>query len=98
MKVSEIQIENIAEYLRLDIGDLSGYEKKELEIMLAAAKSFVKSYTGLANEAIDSHEDIAIVVLVLSQDMYDNRTLYVDSGNLNKIVDTILGMYSVNLI
>ena len=38
------------------------------------------------------------VVFILCQDMWDNRTLYVDKSNLNKVVDTILGMYSVNLL
>ena len=47
---------------------------------------------------IDNYEDFVIVVYILAQDMYDNRTLYIEKNNLNKVVDTILGMHSVNLL
>jgi hypothetical protein len=46
----------------------------------------------------DKYKDFVIVVYVLVQDMYDNRTLYVDKNNLNKVVETILGMHSINLL
>jgi hypothetical protein len=95
MKVSEITECAIAKYLRLGRGE---YDESQLTMMLDAAKAFVKSYTGLGDDEIDEHEDIAIVILVLCQDMYDNRTLYVDKNNLNRVVDTILGMHSVNLL
>jgi len=36
--------------------------------------------------------------MILCQDMYDNRSMYVDKNNLNKVVETILGMHSVNLL
>jgi hypothetical protein len=35
---------------------------------------------------------------VLVQDMYDNRSFYVDKSHLNWVVETILGMHSVNLL
>ncbi len=95
MKVSQIQISNIAEYLKLNEGE---YSTTEIQAFLTAAKSFVKSYTGLDDAGIDSHEDITIVVNILCQDMYDNRTMYVEKDNLNKVVDTILGMYCTNLL
>jgi len=38
------------------------------------------------------------VLLVLVQDMWDNRTLYVDKSNVNKVVDSILGLHAVNLL
>lgn len=47
---------------------------------------------------IDAFEEFVIVVYVLCQDMHDNRSLYVDKNNLNKVVDTILGMHCVNLL
>ena len=47
---------------------------------------------------IDAFEEFPIVVYILCQDMYDNRSLYVDKNNLNKVVDTILGMHCVNLL
>lgn len=95
MLVSEIAVSDIANYLKLEAGE---YEDNELENLLKAAKKFVKSYTGLTEEEIDTHEDFYIVVMVLCQDMYDNRSYYVDKNNLNKVVETILGMHSVNLL
>lgn len=47
---------------------------------------------------IDAFEDFIIAVYVLCQDMYDNRSMYVDNANVNKVVETILGMHSVNLL
>lgn len=47
---------------------------------------------------IDAFEEFVIVVYVLCQDMYDNRSMYVEKSNLNKVVDTILGMHCVNLL
>ncbi|TGX99190.1 phage gp6-like head-tail connector protein [Hominisplanchenecus murintestinalis] len=93
MKVSEISIEHIAEYLRLD-----DYTDGELAPLLESARAFIRSYTGLTDEEIDTHEDFYIAVMVLCQDMYDNRCMYVDKNNLNKAVDTILGMHCVNLL
>lgn len=91
-KVSEITYSDIAEYIRVD------NEQSTLENMLTIAKAFIKSYTGLNDEQVDEHADFVIVVFILCQDMWDNRTLYVDNNNLNKVVETILGMHSVNLL
>lgn len=95
MKVSEIQVSDVVEYLKLEDGE---YSPIEIASMLNVAKKFIKSYTGLTDEEIDEHEDFYIVVMILCQDMYDNRSLYVDKNNLNKVVDTILSMHSVNLL
>lgn len=95
MKVSEVTVTNVAEYLRLEEGE---YSQALLTSLLNTAKEFIKSYTGLTNEQIDEYEDFYIVVMVLCQDMYDNRTMYVDKNNLNRVVETILGMHSVNLL
>lgn len=95
MKVSEVTVTNVAEYLRLEVGE---YSQALLTSLLNTAKEFIKSYTGLTNEQIDKYEDFYIVVMVLCQDMYDNRSYYVDKNNMNKVVETILGMHSINLL
>lgn len=93
MKISEMQEVQVADYLRLD-----DYREEEIKRLMDTAKAFIRSYTGLTDEEIDTHEDFYIVVLVLCQDMNDNRCMYVDKGNLNKVVETILGMHCVNLL
>ena len=50
------------------------------------------------NESLDDHEDFWLVIMVLCQDMYDNRCLYVDKNNINKVVDSILYMHCKNFI
>ncbi|MCL1806033.1 MAG: head-tail connector protein [Clostridiales bacterium] len=98
MRVSEITGSRLAEYLRLDYDALSVKEKDGIETMREAAMAFIRSYTGLDDDGIEPHEDFVIVVYILVQDMYDNRVLYVERDNLNKTVETILGMHSVNLL
>lgn len=98
MKVSEITTGNLAEYLRLEYDGLTALELSELSAMLASALAFIRSYTGLDDAEIDVHEDFTIAAFILVQDMYDNRTLYIERGSLNKTVETILGMHSVNLL
>lgn len=136
MKVSEITINDVAEYLRCDATELI------LDPILSAAIRYVSDYTGIAiedsyfvtadaaynsgktyytlssgiytkftgtaftegttyyekKESLDDHEDFFIVIMVLCQDMYDNRSLYVDKSNVNKVVDSILYMHCKNLI
>ena len=102
-KVSEITIDDIANYIRL--GEVSDTEKKELETYLKIAKNYISNYTGIpetsevkGSETLDTYSDFIIVVYVLCQDMYDNRAMYVDSSNINKVVQTILDMHTrVNL-
>ena len=47
---------------------------------------------------LDNYNDLVIAAYVLIQDMYDTRTMYVESDNVNKVVDTILGMHQRNLL
>ena len=49
-------------------------------------------------ETLDTYADFIIVVYILCQDMHDNRCMYVDKANMNKVVQTILDMHSRNLL
>lgn len=106
MKVSEITVSNVAEYLKFDDpAHLSTSETIQINALLNASKAFITSYTGIPetsenedDETLDSHEDFYIVVLVLCQDMHDNRSMYVVKSNLNKVVSTILDMHCRNLL
>lgn len=94
--VSQITANDIAAYIRLD--EVTVDDTNTLNNLLAVAKAFIVNYTGRSEEELDNYPDFVIVVLILCQDMWDNRTLYVDKTNLNKVVETILGMHSVNLL
>lgn len=97
MKVSEITVGDVVLFARID-----DYDEFEIENILNAAKAYVRSYTGLSDAQIDENEDLYTAVMVLCQDMHDNRNMYVDTGagknNVNRVVDTILGMHCVNLL
>lgn len=78
--------------------NLEPEEKTLLEAMKVAAINYCIGYTGLTEMELDDHEDITIAVLTLISDMWDNRSMTVDRSTPNKVADTILGMYSVNLL
>ena len=95
-KVSEIEVDDVANYLRLT--EIDDAENAYLDNLITIAKDFIKKYTGLTDEKMDKHSDLVIVVFILCQDMYDNRSLIVDNTNMNKVVTTILGLHSNNLL
>ena len=95
-KVSDITVDSVAEYLRLD--EVTESEINTLTTLLSVAGSFIKSYTGLDDDGVDKYPEFVIVVLILCQDMWDNRTLDVDGKDLNNTVHSILAMHSVNLL
>jgi hypothetical protein len=99
-KVSEITIDDVAEYIRVD-----DFDENEIGTYLNIAKNYISNYTGIPEateddeedaETLDSYTDFVIVVYVLCQDMHDNRCMYVNSGNINKVVQTILDMHTRN--
>lgn len=92
--VSDITTKDLAEYIR--IVEVSDEDENTLSNLLEIAKTFISNYTGQTD--LDQFQDFIIVVFILCQDMWDNRTLYVDKANLSYPVETILGMHSINLL
>lgn len=95
-KVSDITANDLADYIRLD--EVTSDDENTLNTLLNVAKTFISEYTGRTSEELDNYQDFVIVALVLVQDMWDTRALYVDKTNLNKVVESILGLHSVNLL
>ena len=93
-KVSEITYTDVADYLRL--AELSTDDENTITNMIGIAKAYIQNYTGQTD--LDLFQDFVIVVFVLVQDMWDNRTMYVDNNNLNNVIQSILGLHSVNLL
>lgn len=96
VKVSEVTSTDLAAFLR--VGEVTPYEEGFLNTIIGAATAYMCKYTGLTSEQLDESQDFVQVLLVLCQDMYDNRALYVDSANVNRMVQSILDMHSVNLL
>ena len=95
-KISDITYSDIANYIRLS--EVSEDEQNYLTTLINISKDYILKYTGIEKDNLDNYTDLIIVVFVLCQDMYDNRSMYIDNSNLNKVVDTILGMHQNNLL
>lgn len=95
-KLSDLTASNIAEYLRLS--EVSQDDTNTLTTYLTIAKSYIVQYTGYTLAELDAFSDIVQVALILCQDMYDNRSLYVDKSNLNFAVESTLDSHRVNLL
>lgn len=96
IKVSEVTTGNLGDFLRLT--ELTQSETQLLETIIESGKSYIKTYTGLTTEQLDLYPDITLALMVICQDMWDNRSYYVESNNVNKVVENILGSHSVNLL
>ena len=105
MKISEVTVEDVADYAKLEAGE---YSANELAAVMAAAKCYITSYTGIpavsavaGGKVLDDYEDLTIAYLVLCRDMYDNRAYQAEKVGalaVNGVVETILGMHSRNLV
>ena len=61
MSVSTITSGDIVSYLKLTTGE---YIEGEITTFLAAAKAYIKSYTGMTTEEVDTHDDLVPVATV----------------------------------
>lgn len=96
VKFSEIGTSDLVNYLRL--AETTQADLTLLGTILEACKSFILTYTGRTTEEANNYPEFTIAVYTLSEDMYDKRTYIVDSDTSNKIVDSILGSRSINLL
>ena len=97
MKLSEIDISFVKEYLRQD-GD---EDDRLIGAILEGAKDYIVKYTGQRLEQLEDGEDLTVAVLVLCAEFYDNRTISVnDRLNLrvNMMLESLIGRYSANLM
>lgn len=95
-KVSKVTSADLAEFLR--VGEVTPSEEGFLKTIIGAATAYMCKYTGLTAAQLDESKDFVFALLVLAEDMYDNRALYVDSAHVNQAVQSILDMHSINLL
>lgn len=94
MVISEITIDNLKKYANVthtQDDDLFG-------IILDSSKAFLCSYTGLEESELDWHKDLVICMFILSNEMYDNRMITVDSDKISFVMQQLLASHSVNLL
>lgn len=95
-KVSDITVQALADYLR--IAAPSDADNTLLAAIIKAVPAYMCKYTGLSAAQLDESPDMVVAALCLAQDMYDNRSMYVDSSRQNLTVQSILDMHSINLL
>lgn len=89
MKLSEITGEDIREWLKLD----EDADASKLEQLKEIATAYVCDYTSRTREYLDEHPDLIHPVMVLIQDMHDNRTLYVEYKRVNVVVQSVMDLH-----
>jgi len=97
MKLSEIDVLFVKEYLRQD-GD---EDDRLIRAILEGAKDYIVKYTGQSVEQLEESEDLVVAVLVLVAEFYDNRTISVNERinlRINSMLESLMGKYSVNLL
>ena len=95
MKFSEVTIEDLIRYCNAYDDEST---KKDMKVILEGVKSYIKSYTGLNNEEVDDIEDLTLVLLAISADMFDNREFTVENNKVNFLYKSILDMHSMNYL
>lgn len=94
MRINDITISDLKEYAHVYHNE----DDSLFENILLASKAYVQSYTGLSVDSMNEKEDLTMVVYVIAMELYDNRTFIVDTDKVNFVINSILNMYSVNLL
>lgn len=112
-KVSEIDTAYLANYLRLDAPDTAQTEELGTMLSsakgylssytgLPAVAPADDATTTTVDESdvttLDSYPEFVTAVCVLVQNQYDNRTLYIDKGTVETILNSIIGLHRENLV
>lgn len=102
MTVNELTPADLASYARYTLGadefdSLPESTQSDITVALAAAKGFVKNYTGTDFDT-NTAEELAVAVLVVGAEMLDNRQMTAQYSTQNPLVMQILNLHSENLI
>lgn len=84
MKFSEINFDVVKEYLVVD-----DTEKFEIEIYIASAKSYVKTYANMTDDELDENEYYVAPTLMLISSFYENKTVEM-TGKVNVAFKSLL--------
>lgn len=94
MKVSELTLDIIKQYLRIDGND----DDVLLEMLLAASIQYCTSYMGCTKEDLEKYDDVTIVILALISDSYEVRQFTTSTVTLNPIMQGVLDLHCSNFL
>lgn len=94
MKISEVTVIDLKGYANVyhDIDD------NLFSAILIGAKQFIVGYTGADIDQLDEFEDLTIALFILSNEMYDNRMVHVESNKIGFVIRQLLDSHSTNLL
>lgn len=94
MKVSELTLPVIKQYLRIDGNE----DNLLLNAFLSASIQYCTSYMGCTKEDLEQYEDVTIVILSLLSDSYEVRQFTTSTITLNPIMQGILDLHCSNFL
>lgn len=97
-QATKLTKDQILRHLRLVPEYVEPGEWEMISAMHRAAVAHTLDALGIDEEYLDSKENLAIAVLCLIGDMYDNRSMSVDADKPNRTVHSIFALYDENLI
>lgn len=94
LKVSELTLDTIKQYLRIDGND----DDIILNMLLDSAIQYCTSYMGCTKEDLEKYEDVTIVVLALISDGYEVRQFTTSTVTLNPTLQGVLDLHCGNFL
>ena len=91
MKFSEIDFPTVKEYLTFPTDD----DEAEVSIYIAAAQSYVRTYTALTDDDLDASDYFVMPTLMLISSFYENRSVEM-TGRLSDVYNSLLTLGMVH--
>lgn len=94
MKTSELTLDVIKQYLRIDGND----DDILLNAFLSASIQYCTSYMGCTLEDLEKYDDVTIVILALISDSYEVRQFTTSTVTTNPILQGVLDLHCSNFL
>lgn len=94
MKTSELTLDVIKQYLRIDGND----DDILLNAFLSASVQYCTSYMGCTLEDLEKYDDVTIVILALISDSYEVRQFTTSTVTTNPIMQGVLDLHCSNFL
>lgn len=94
MKTSELTLDVIKQYLRIDGND----DDILLNAFLSASIQYCTSYMGCTVEDLEKYDDVTIVILALVADSYEVRQFTTSTVTTNPIMQGVLDLHCGNFL
>lgn len=94
MKTSELTLDVIKQYLRIDGND----DDILLNAFLSASIQYCTSYMGCTLEDLEKYDDVTIVILALISDSYEVRQFTTSTVTTNPIMQGVLDLHCGNFL